>query len=143
MDKAKQTALEAAGYRVGDAADFLGLTDDEAKLVELRVQVSRAIRHRRESQHLSQRELAAKLKTSQPRVAKIESAAADVSLDQMFRGLYALGGSLDDVHIVQQQAPPLTPSRRRAGASRAEPVLVDSTKVKVAKRKKGDESVPI
>ena len=34
MDKTKQKRLEAAGWRVGDAADFLGLTSEEAAFVE-------------------------------------------------------------------------------------------------------------
>ena len=29
MDLEKRKALEAAGFRVGDAEDFLGLTEDE------------------------------------------------------------------------------------------------------------------
>ena len=33
MDKEKQRTLEAAGFRVGDAADFLGLTEEEKNLV--------------------------------------------------------------------------------------------------------------
>jgi hypothetical protein len=41
------------------------------------------------------------LKTSQPRVAKIEAGSSDVSLDLMFRSLFALGGRLKDLRIAQ------------------------------------------
>jgi predicted RNase H-like HicB family nuclease len=34
MDKAKQAALEAAGWRFGTVAEFLGLTNQEKKMVE-------------------------------------------------------------------------------------------------------------
>ena len=41
--------------------------------------------------------MADRIELSQPRVAKIEAAAADVSLDQMFRGLFAVGGNVEDL----------------------------------------------
>ncbi len=43
---------------------------------------------------LTQRELAKRLKTTQPRVARIERAASDVSLDTLFKAFVALGGSI-------------------------------------------------
>lgn len=94
MDIAKRKALEAAGWEVGDAADFLEMSDEERQLLDTRVALALAIRRQRESQHLSQKELGAKLKTSQPRVAKIERAASDVSLDQLFRAFTAAGGQI-------------------------------------------------
>lgn len=35
MDKAKMERLEAAGWKIASAKDFLGLNDGEAALVEL------------------------------------------------------------------------------------------------------------
>jgi predicted XRE-type DNA-binding protein len=99
MNRAKRRALEAAGFVFEDAEDFLQLTLDERRLVELRLAVSRAVRARREQQHLTQEQLARRLKSSQSRVAKIEAGATDVSLDLMFRGLFALGGSLEDLRL--------------------------------------------
>jgi DNA-binding XRE family transcriptional regulator len=97
MDRQKRKSLEAAGFRIGDAEDFLGLTGEERQLVELRVAVSRAVRERREKHGLTQQQLAAKLKSSQSRVAKIEAGASDVSLDLSFRALFAVGGGLADL----------------------------------------------
>lgn len=97
MNKKKQAALVAAGFRFGDAEDFLELTPEECNLVELRLAVSRAVRRLRENQHLTQQQLATKLKSSQSRVAKIEAGAVDVSLDLLFRGLFAVGGGLGDL----------------------------------------------
>jgi predicted XRE-type DNA-binding protein len=97
MDGGKRKALEAAGFRFGDTADFLDLTQEERMLVELRVKLAQAIRRRREQSNLSQKQVAARIKSTQPRVAKIEAAAPDVSLDQMFRGLFAVGGSVEDL----------------------------------------------
>ena len=99
MNKEKRRALEAAGFVFEDAEDFLELTAEERRLVELRLAVSRAVRARREQQHLTQEQVARKLKSSQSRVAKMEAGAADVSLDLLFRGLFVLGGSLNDLHL--------------------------------------------
>jgi predicted XRE-type DNA-binding protein len=101
MKKEKRQALEAAGFIFEDAEDFLELTAEERRLVELRLAVSRAVRARREQQHLTQEQVAKKLKSSQSRVAKMEAGAADVSLDLLFRGLFALGGSLNDLGLTR------------------------------------------
>ncbi|MEI8376197.1 MAG: XRE family transcriptional regulator [Planctomycetota bacterium] len=94
MDAAKRRVLEAAGWKVGDAADFLDLNDEERQLLDARVELALAVRRQREACHLSQKELGLKLKTSQPRVAKIERAATDVSLDQLVRAFAAAGGQI-------------------------------------------------
>ncbi len=94
MDAAKRKALEAAGWKVGDAADFLEMSAEERQLLDTRVSLALAIRRQREALKLSQKQLGARLKTSQPRVAKIERAAADVSLDQLVRAFTAAGGKI-------------------------------------------------
>ena len=94
MDATKRKAIEAAGWKVGDAADFLEMSDEERQLLDARVSIALAIRQQREVLDLSQKELGAKLKTSQPRVAKIERAASDVSLDQLVRAFTAAGGKI-------------------------------------------------
>ena len=101
MNESKKQALKAAGWVMGDAEEFLELTVEERQLVELRGAVSRAVRALRERQNLTQTLVARKLKTSQPRIAKLESGASDVSLDLMFRGLFALGGTIKDLRIVR------------------------------------------
>jgi hypothetical protein len=45
--------------------------------------------------------VARKLKSSQSRVAKMEAGAADVSLDLLFRGFFALGGTLKDLRLAR------------------------------------------
>ena len=94
MDSAKRKALQAAGWKVGDAADFLDMNDEERQLLDARVQLALALRRQRKACGLSQKELGARLRTSQPRVAKIERAASDVSLDQLVRAFSAAGGRI-------------------------------------------------
>jgi transcriptional regulator with XRE-family HTH domain len=117
MEKEKQQALEAAGWRFGDADDFLGMTDAEQQMLDARVEAALAVRRQRERQNLSQKELAARLKTSQPRVAKIERAAADVTLDQILRAFAAAGGR---VSVKLGDSGALPRSRRRARPGKAE-----------------------
>ncbi|AGA28640.1 helix-turn-helix domain-containing protein [Singulisphaera acidiphila] len=92
MDKHKLKALEAAGFKVATVAEFLGLTDAEEKLVEIRLSLSRAIRDARMAKKWTQRDLAKAIRSSQPRVAKIESAAADVTVDLMLKALFTVDG---------------------------------------------------
>ena len=111
MNDKKRKALEAAGYRVGDVGDFLGLSEEERALVELRAAVSAAVHERRTKRKLTQAKLAELLHSSQSRVAKIEAGSCDVSLDLMFRSLFAMGGGVADVLRMQS-------TRRSAGGGR-------------------------
>ena len=96
MDPKKKKTLEAAGWRSGDAADFLGLSDAEAALIDIRVRLAKALQDRREKAGLTQKQLAEKLKTSQPRVATM-LAARDVSIDQLVKSLLVLGADVSEV----------------------------------------------
>src|SRR6266436_4539654 len=58
MDAEKRKALEAAGWRFGDAADFLEMTDEERQMRDLRVDAALAVRRQREAMKLSQQQLA-------------------------------------------------------------------------------------
>jgi predicted XRE-type DNA-binding protein len=95
MISKKRKALAAAGWRVGAAADFLGLTAEERQLVELRLTLACAIRRQRQASGLSQKQLGERIGTTQPRVAKIEVIAPDVSLDQFVRAYTAAGGRIE------------------------------------------------
>lgn len=97
MDKARKKKLEDAGWSVGSAEDFLGLTPDEAEFVEVKLALSETLKARRTQQGLSQAQLARKLGSSQSRVAKMEAADASVSVDLLVRGLIASGASKRDI----------------------------------------------
>jgi DNA-binding XRE family transcriptional regulator len=100
MDKDKKERLEAAGWKVGDFADFcdfLGLDDVERQLIEIRVDLGIATRKLREAKGLTQKALAKQIESTQSRVSKIEEADPEVSLDLMFRAFFAIGGKLEDL----------------------------------------------
>ncbi|MEG3976457.1 helix-turn-helix transcriptional regulator [Microcoleus sp. herbarium8] len=100
MDAVKRQRLEAAGWRVGDAADFLELSTEELAFIEMKLSLSKRLKQLRISQHLSQESLAKKIKSSQSRVAKIEAGDPSVSLDLMVRTLLAIGATREDVALV-------------------------------------------
>jgi DNA-binding XRE family transcriptional regulator len=114
VDAQKQAAVEAAGWRVGDTTDFLGLTEEEQQIIEFRLMVGREVRRLRESQHLTQQALAKRIGSSQSRVAKIEAALPEVSLDLMLRGFFSAGGRLTDLI----PSPPRSSEPGRARSSR-------------------------
>jgi len=97
MKKTTRVNLEAHGWRIGTAADFLNLTPEEAAFVETKLALSRSIRDRRSSLGLSQSALAKRLQSSQSRVAKMEAADRSVSIDLLLRALFALGARPKDV----------------------------------------------
>lgn len=100
MDSSRRKKLEAAGWKVGDAADFLEMDDAERQVLDARVKLALAVRRQRKARHVSQKALGLKLGTSQPRVAKIERAASDVSLDQLVRAFAAVGGRIAVKEVV-------------------------------------------
>jgi len=97
MDARKRARLGAAGWRVGDAADFLDLTPAERALVEMRLALGRSLKARRQKQRLTQAALAKRLGSSQSRVAKMEGGDVSVSLDLLIQGLLALDATRKEV----------------------------------------------
>ena len=97
MNKIKRARLEAQGWQVGNAAEFLELTPEEAAYVELKLSLTEALRRRRTAQQLTQTDLAKRLGSSQSRVAKMEAGDASVSVDLLLRSLLALGATPRDI----------------------------------------------
>lgn len=97
MKSTKRARLEAKGWRVGSADEFLELNPEEAALVETRLALSRTLRERRVAQKLTQGDLARRLHSSQSRVAKMEAGDKAVSVDLLLKGLFALGARPGDV----------------------------------------------
>lgn len=97
MRRSKRKRLEKSGWRLGSAKDFLGLSDEEAAYVELRLRLADSLRNRRKRQNLSQTALAKLIQSSQSRVAKMETGDPSVSLDLLVRSLLALGASNRDL----------------------------------------------
>jgi predicted XRE-type DNA-binding protein len=93
MNKEKRKKLETAGWSVGSASEFLGLTPQETEYIELKYLLSKQLKQQRESRQLSQQALASQLASSQSRIAKMEAGSADVTIDLLIKALFAVGMS--------------------------------------------------
>jgi DNA-binding XRE family transcriptional regulator len=91
MRAGKKKRLMARGWAVGDARDFFDLSDEEAAFVELKLALADNLKQRRLKRRMTQTELAARLESSQSRVAKMEAGDRSVSLDLLVRSLLAVG----------------------------------------------------
>ena len=97
MRRSKKLKLEQRGWRVGTVKEFLGLSEDEAAYVELRLRLADSLKNRRTRRNLTQTALAKLIQSSQSRVAKMEGGDPSVSLDLLIRSLLALGASSRDL----------------------------------------------
>ena len=109
MRKDKRRRLERAGWVIGDAGDFLNLSEDERRFIETKLALAAGLRQWREHLGLTQTEVAERFGSSQSRVAKMEAADQTVSTDLLLRSLFRLGASRRDVARLLSQR-----SRRRA-----------------------------
>lgn len=97
MRRSKKLKLEQRGWRVGTVKEFLGLSEDEAAYVELRLRLADSLKNRRTRRNLTQTDFAKLIQSSQSRVAKMEGGDPSVSLDLLIRSLLALGASSRDL----------------------------------------------
>ena len=97
MRASKRNKLATRGWKVGDAAGFLGLTSEEEALIELRLKLAEGLKDRRIRKRLTQVDLAKAVNSSQSRVAKMEAGDPTVSIDLLVRSLIALGASNRDL----------------------------------------------
>ena len=97
MNRAKKARLAAGGWRIGSAAEFLGLSKEEAAFVEMKLALARCLRELRIRRKLSQARVAELIGSSQSRVAKMESGDPSVSVDLLLRSVLAVGASPGDV----------------------------------------------
>lgn len=97
MKRAKRQRLEKAGWRVGSVGDFLGLSEEETALIEMKLALADSVKKRRLSRRLTQAKLARQIGSSQARIAKMEAADPSVSIDLLVRALLALGATRQEV----------------------------------------------
>jgi ribosome-binding protein aMBF1 (putative translation factor) len=97
MRSNKKQRLEARGWKVGSAKEFLGLSSQEEAYIEIKLRLAESLRNQRLRRNMTQSDLAKAIKSSQSRVAKMEAGESSVSLDLLVRTLLALGASSDNV----------------------------------------------
>jgi DNA-binding XRE family transcriptional regulator len=89
MKKEQRDRLEQGGWKLGSAADLLELTAAEEALIETKEQLGGILRGVRLRSGLSQAELAKRIGSSQPRVAKLENQDREVSTDLQLKAIFA------------------------------------------------------
>lgn len=97
MKQEKRKKLAKKGWQVGDAKDFLELSDEEALFVEVKLALSTCLRERRQKKKLTQEQLAHLLKSSQSRVAKMEAGDPSVSVDLLLWALFCVGSTKKEI----------------------------------------------
>lgn len=113
----KNARLEQAGWKTVTVQDFLGLSDDDMAVIEVKVALSKRLRDQRVRSGLTQSQVARTLRTSQPRVAKMEAADRTVSIDLLVKALVKTGVSVREIGRSLATAP-APPKERVARAAR-------------------------
>lgn len=139
MDAEEERALEAAGFKFGDFADFLGMDDVERQQVAFRADLGAAIRRLRESLGQTQKDFGASIGFAQPKVARVEIGAPEVSLDLMLRAFFGAGGRLD---YAFQSAPAARPEVEITSEARPGTVAANSGTDSIDSRKIGVRRIP-
>ena len=93
MKKSKTTRLEAKGWKIGSAEEFLELSPEESAYLQMKLALSDKLKQRRLRKRMTQAQLAKLVHSSQSRVAKMEAGDPSVSLDLLVRSLFSLGAS--------------------------------------------------
>ncbi len=97
MKANKKKRLEKAGWKVGSADEFLGLSPEESAYIELKLTLSHSVKQSRIKKKLSQVAFADKIESSQSRVAKMEAGDPSISIDLLMKSLFALGVSKHEI----------------------------------------------
>jgi hypothetical protein len=97
MQQRKRRTLEARGWKVGSARELLGLSAIEAEYIDLRLLLADGLKQKRLSRGITQVELAKLMRSSQSRVAKMESGDDSVSLDLLVRSFLCLGATRNEL----------------------------------------------
>jgi len=86
MDISKKKRLEDQGWKIGSASEFLELSPEESSLIDIKLALSLNLKERRQ-RLMTQAELAEKIYSSQPRVAKAENGGDWVSIELLIRAI--------------------------------------------------------
>ena len=105
MRAEKRKRLEGKGWKVAGPKELLGLSDEEAAYIELRLKLAEGLKARRSARGMTQTALARAVRSSQSRVAKMEAGDPSVSIDLLIRSLLAMGATRKELaHVIAQEA---------------------------------------
>lgn len=93
----KRTPRKHIEYRDVTLQEFLGLSDAENELIELKFRLSKALQTVRQAKGVTEKQLAERMRTRQPAVNRMFNAADKVSLDTLVTGFLALGANRREI----------------------------------------------
>jgi DNA-binding XRE family transcriptional regulator len=105
LSEERRAELERKGARVTDVQELLGLDDADMQIVELKVELAKEVRRRREAESMTQLELAGRMNVSQSRIPVIESGMS-VGLESILHAFLAQGGNMVEFAEVVRRVPP-------------------------------------
>ena len=91
MTERKKKILVANGYTITDSAGWLGLSNEEAQIVNMRVALAQELERVRKSKGITQAELARRVGTKQSGVARMLNNPDTSTMDNLIKALIALG----------------------------------------------------
>ena len=97
MSRAKKKILEAKGYKVTDSAEWLGLSREEAQIVDMRVALAQELERFRKAKGITQAELARRVGTKQSGVARMLNNPDTSTMDNLIKALIALGEPISKI----------------------------------------------
>ncbi len=122
MNETQRKNLAKMGGREVSLTEFLDLKPGEEALIDIKSDLSDAVRELRERNSVTQAELAARLQSSQPRVAHLERGVG--SIDLFLRALILMGATPVQIGAIMsgqgiQIAKPRTARATKASPKRA------------------------
>ncbi|MBD1826223.1 helix-turn-helix domain-containing protein [Microcoleus vaginatus GB1-A2] len=96
MDEAKKKRLEDKGWKIGSTSEFLELSPEESMLIDIKLALSLNLKERLQ-RLMTQAELAEKINSSQPRIAKAENGDDSVLIELLIRAILATGATPQDI----------------------------------------------
>ena len=94
MTKEKIKKLEAMGFKVTTTKDWLRLSVEEEKVIEMRVALAAELEKMRKEAGLTQAQLAKKLGTKQSGVARMINNPDTATIDNLIKAMVAMGASV-------------------------------------------------
>ena len=91
MTREKRAKLEAAGFKLTNTKDWIGLTIEESRIVEMRIALAQELEKIRKEKGITQGELARRMGTKQSGIARMINNPDSSTLDNLMKGLIALG----------------------------------------------------
>src|SRR5450759_2766426 len=114
MEARMAARLENAGCKAVTVQEFLALSDDDMAIIEVKVALAKRLRAQRTRAGLSQVEVAKIVRSSQPRVAKMEAADKSVSIDLLVKALVKTGVSVQEIGRSLEK---IAPSKEKPSAT--------------------------